>query len=45
MADKLAIAPDRDASLAYLRETYPKYLAELFSEADAKEESLNSFVD
>ena len=37
MADKLAIAPDRDQSLAYLKATYPKYLAELFSE-DATDE-------
>jgi hypothetical protein len=37
MADKLAIAPDRDQSLAYLKATYPKYLAELFSEGAADE--------
>ncbi len=37
MADKLAIVPDRDQSLAYLRATYPKYLSELFSDQGADE--------
>jgi hypothetical protein len=37
MADKLAIVPDRDQSLAYLKATYPKYLSELFSDQGADE--------
>lgn len=39
-AEKLNYTPDRDSSLAYLKATYPKYLAELFTaKAQAVEES------
>jgi hypothetical protein len=36
--DKLNYQPDRDSSLAHLRKTYAKYLAELFTSDEVESE-------
>lgn len=39
-ADQLSYTPSRDSSLAYLKETYSKYLSDLFEKTESKDTDL-----